>query len=180
MFQWLFYHIYCMVCLWSGCGDTGRLDLLFPASGRSLLKRTFGFLRKFQRRHFESRRVAKALAIAVPTIAVGNWLLRYEVSNFGVNPVWAYRANWPLITFLCFVLNRASTWSDRERRKSNIVKWVVVSLIHSGVSQYLYPKLVHTGVHYMLASAILLGLGPIGFVINNLVTFRREKETNKP
>lgn len=141
------------------------------------MKRTFGFLLKIRQRHFEGRRVVKALAIAVPTIAVGNWLLRYEVSNFGVDPVWAYRANWPIITFLCFVLNRAFTWGDRERHKSSVIKWVVVSLVHTGVSQYLYPKLVHAGVHYILASVILLGLGPIGFMINNIVTFRKEKKT---
>lgn len=143
------------------------------------MKSTLGFLHRFQRRHFEMRRVAKALATAVPTIAIGNWLLHYEVSSFGADPVWAYRANWPLITFLCFVLNRDITWSDRARRKLSLIKWTVVSLAHTGLTQYLYPKLVHAGVHYMLASAILLGLGPVGFMINNIVTFRKEKETNK-
>lgn len=140
------------------------------------MKSTFGFFRRFQRRHFETRRVAKALAIAIPTIVVGNWLLHYEVSHHWLSKVDAYRANWPVITLLSFVLNCAFTWSDRERRRWNVVKWVVVSLLHSGITQYFYPKLVYAGLHYMVASAILLGLGPLSFMINNLVTFRKEKE----
>lgn len=140
------------------------------------MRTIFNHLRKFQGRHFEKQRVAKALAIAIPTITVGNWLLHFEVSNLGLDPVWAYRTNWPIITFLCFVLNRAFTWSDRKN--GSIVKWMLVSLLHSGLNQYLYPKLVGAGVNYILASVLLLGLSPVYFVFNNIVTFRKEKKTD--
>lgn len=140
------------------------------------MRQYFGILLRFQRQHFEERRVVKAIAITIPTILVGNWLLHFEVSTLGLDPVWAYRTNWPVITFLCFVLNRAFTWGDRKN--ASILKWVLVSLLHSGVNQLLYPLLVHAGVHYILASVMLLGLGPFYFVFNNRHTFRKEKETD--
>lgn len=122
------------------------------------MRTIFNHLHKFQGRHFEKQRVGKALAIAIPTIAVGNWLLHFEVSNLGLDPVWAYRTNWPIITFLCFVLNRAFTWSDRKN--GSIIKWMLVSLLHSGLNQYLYPKLVGAGMHYYSGQCIAAGIEP--------------------
>lgn len=132
------------------------------------------YLRDFRRRHFEAKRVAKCIAVSIPTILIGNWLLHYEVSNLGLEPRWAFRANWPIITFLCFILNRAFTWSDRD--DPSIMKWVLISLLHSSVSQLAYPQLVAAGIHYMLASALLLGLSPIYFVLNNLHSFGRRND----
>jgi len=130
-----------------------------------------------RRQHFETRRVAKALLVAVPTIAIGNWLLQFDVSRLGLDPVWAYRANWPIITLLCFILNRVFTWGDRKNASK--LKWVLISALHSAVSQAIYPRLVHAGVNYLLASVALLALSPIIFVLNNLITFRKEKQTDK-
>ena len=133
---------------------------------------------RFRRKLFERRRVVRALLVAIPTIVLGNWLLHFDVSRLGLDPVWAYRANWPIITFFCFVLNSVFIWNDREKGRRTKIKWVLVSILHSSFSQYLYPKLVHTGLNYILASIILLGISPVLYLVHSTWTFRKEKSTD--
>jgi putative flippase GtrA len=121
----------------------------------------------------------RALLVAVPTIVLGWWLLHFDVTHFGLDPVSAYRYNWPIITFLCFVLNYVFVFDDRHRDRKSLIKWVLVSLLHSGFSQYFYPKLVHSDINYLLANAILLGVSPLTYLIHSLFTFRKEKSTDK-
>ncbi len=142
------------------------------------MKKFYVQMLHLRRQHFETRRVAKALLVAVPTIAIGLWLQHFDVSRLGLDPVWAYRVNWPVITLLCFILNRVFTWGDRKNASK--FKWVLISALHSAVSQGVYPHLVHAGINYLVANMALLALSPIIFVFNNLITFRKEKETTKP
>jgi len=130
---------------------------------------------RFRRKHLDRRRVVRALLVSVPTIVLGYELLRFDVTQLGLDPVWAYRANWPIITALCFILNLLFVFDDRENFRGTVIKWFLVSALHSGVSQYLYPKLVHHHVNYLLASVILLGISPVSYLLQSMVTFRKEK-----
>ena len=135
------------------------------------------FLHRYVLKHFEFRRVAKNILLALPLIVFGIWLLRYEVGHAGWDPDWAYKINWPLITLLSFLINRVVTWKDRSMGwREGAGRWFIVSLAHSSVSQTVYPHLVGAGVNYLVASALLIvTLCPVSYVLNNVWVFASEK-----
>src|SRR5665213_2073176 len=101
--------------------------------GVPLLKQTNCKLRDLSRRHL--KRVLLSIAIAVPLIAFGGWLLQYEVSQQGIQQQVAPVINWPLITMLAFVFNLWLPWKDRQPDKKQALKrWVLMSLGHSCIS----------------------------------------------
>lgn len=137
----------------------------------------WGFLHRYVFRHFDRRRVLKSILLALPLILLGIGLLRYEVGYRHMNPDWAYRINWPLITFLSFAINRVVTWHDSGTDwRDGASRWFVVSFAHSSVSQTVYPHLVANGVHYLVASILLiLTLCPVSYVLNNAWVFASER-----
>ena len=153
------------------------LDLFFPHEPREACMKDA--LHRFRRKHLDKRRVIRAVMVSTPTILLGVFLLRFDVQQLGLDPVWAYRANWPIITALCFILNLVFVFDDRENLRGTVIKWFLVSAVHSVFTQYLYPKLVHAGVHYLMANAILLLAGPVSYLIQSMFTFRKEKSNNQ-
>lgn len=137
----------------------------------------WSFLHRYVLRHFEFRRVLKNILLALPLIALGIWLLSYEVGSLHMNPDWAYKLNWPFITLLSFGMNRIVTWKDsRTGWREGAARWFIVSLAHSSVSQTIYPHLVHLGVNYLVASVLLIvTLCPASYVMNNVWVFASEK-----
>jgi putative flippase GtrA len=152
----------------------------FPEGGSALLRqldKLWSFLHRHILRHFEARRVVKNILLALPLIALGTWLLRYEVSHLQMNPDWAYKLNWPLITLLSFAINRVVTWRDRSIGwRQGAGRWLAVSLAHSSVSQTIYPHLTAAGMNYLVASSLLIvTLCPVSYVLNNVWVFASEK-----
>jgi putative flippase GtrA len=141
------------------------------------LDKLWRLLRRHVFRHFELRRVLKNILLALPLIAFGVLLLRYEVTHFQWGADWAYRANWPIITLMSFAINRIVTWGDRDTSwREGAGRWFIVSLVHSSVSQTVYPHLVDAGINYLVASILLIvTLCPASYVLNNVWVFASEK-----
>jgi putative flippase GtrA len=140
--------------------------------------RLWSLLHRNVLRHFELRRVAKNILLALPLIALGILLLSYEVTHLSMNPDWAYRLNWPFITLLSFTINRVAAWGDRDMSwREGAGRWFIVSLAHSSVSQTVYPHLVDdVGMNYLVASLLLIvTLCPVSYVLNNVWVFASEK-----
>jgi putative flippase GtrA len=137
-----------------------------------LLKQLKNMLRDVSRRHL--KRILLSILVAIPLVAFGGWLLRFEVSQQGIRPQVAPVINWPLITLLAFASNFWVPWKDRESDKRQALKrWALMSLGHSCISYTAYTLLVSVaGWQYLFVSIGLTAvLSPISYVLRNAWIF---------
>jgi hypothetical protein len=133
-------------------------------------------LRSICRSHF--KRVVLSILAAIPVIAFGAWLLRFEVSQYNIHEQVAPVINWPLITALAFASNLLLPWKDREAdRWLALKKWTLMSLAHSCVSYTVYTLLVSVaGWQYLFVSIGLTAvLSPTSYVLRNIWIFVAEQ-----
>ena len=110
--------------------------------------------------HFEPKRVVKSILVAIPLIALGTWLLSYEVSRQDIPSVWARWLNLPIITLLSYALNRQIVWSDGETTWwHGLRRYTVVSVAHASATWTVFTLLVTVaglGHAYLYVNLLLI------------------------
>jgi len=145
-----------------------------------MLKQSRTKLRSIARGHF--KRVVLSILAAIPVIALGAWLLHFEVAHADIHEEVAPVINWPLITLLAFASNLLLPWKDREADTwLALKKWTLMSLGHSCISYTAYTLLVNVaGWQYLFVSVGLTAvLSPTSYVLRNLWIFVAEQRVQE-
>jgi hypothetical protein len=135
-----------------------------------------GLLQHLLRDHF--KRTIMSILAAIPGIAVGAWLLHFEVGQHDISSQVAPVINWPLMTLLAFASNILLPFRDTEMPlKQALMRWTAMSAAHTGVTYSAYTLLVHVaGLQYLIVSlGLTFIVGPAFYVVRVIWVFATGK-----